>query len=110
MRTPNRGWTADDLVRTLGYGVGVVVTAVQTGLALAVRDDADLTTEGVLLASGVERAADLRVLGSRRGLAGTVDRLPLALLDTGVSATAVRRMLVDAPAGRLTIRGTGEER
>ena len=61
----------------------------------------------MLVSAGLERPDDLLARGGPRGLGWVMERVPLALMDAGLDALAVRRILVDNPARTLTI-GPGE--
>lgn len=62
---------------------------------------------GLLLTAGLLHPADLLARGGARGLGWPMERIPLALMEVGLDALAVRRILVDNPARTLTI-GPGE--
>lgn len=57
----------------------------------------------LLLGSGIERGMALRVGGGDLGLGAVIERIPLALMEGGVEAIAIRQMLVEGPARILTI-------
>jgi len=60
---------------------------------------------GQLLLSGdLARKSALRSYGGEPGLAGLLERFPLTLMEAGVDAPTIRRLLVENPARALAIR------
>ena len=57
----------------------------------------------VLLSPGLQRRSLLRAYGGGPGWAWLLERFPLMLMEVGLEAPAVRRLLVDNPARALTI-------
>lgn len=57
----------------------------------------------IVLSAGLTRRSSHRAYGGGPGWVGTLERFPLALMEAGLDASAVRRLLVDNPAGALTI-------
>jgi phosphotriesterase-related protein len=64
----------------------------------------------ILLSAGLRRRSALRAYGGGPGWVGTLERFPLLLMEAGLDAPAVRRLLVDNPARALTIAPPGMER
>ena len=60
--------------------------------------------EQLLLSGDLARKSYLRAYGGGPGLAYLVERFPLLLMEAGLDAPMVRRLLVDNPARALTIR------
>ena len=79
----------------VGDGSGDVAATVASLVAAGLGDR-------VLLAGAVTRPSPLRAYRGP-GLAVVLDRLPLLLMEAGLDALAVRRLLVDNPARALTI-------
>lgn len=72
--------------------------------AAALRDLVDAGHGGqIVLSAGLVRRSSLRVYGGGPGWVGTLERFPLLLMEAGLDAPAVRRLLVDNPARALTI-------
>lgn len=84
-RAPDAAWFAAEVARLVVAGFG----------------------DRLLLTAGLARPGDLLARGGRRGLGWPMERIPLALMEAGLDALAVRRILVDNPARTLTI-GPGE--
>lgn len=107
-------WLASSIAAEAAMEIGASIV-VHAGRA---RDDAALAAElsrlvaagygdRLLLTAGLHRPADLLARGGARGLGWPMERMPLALMEAGLDALAVRRILVDNPARTLTI-GPGE--
>ncbi len=117
---PNRlsvggcGWRSDPSAAkaTTATGASIVLPAARTADAEAFAHDvAALVDAGVadrlLVSAGLECPEDLLARGGPRGLGWVMERIPLALMEAGLDALAVRGILVDNPARTLTI-GPGE--
>lgn len=55
----------------------------------------------IVVSAGLTRRSSLRAFGGSPGWVGTLERLPLLLMDAGLDAPAVRRLLIDNPANAL---------
>lgn len=62
----------------------------------------------LLLSPGLRRRSSLRAYGGEPGWVWLLERFALTLMETGLDATTVRRLLVDNPARALTIGRGGE--
>jgi phosphotriesterase-related protein len=107
--------TGEDVLRaSLDRGTYVVV---ERGVGAEQRDRAlaDLVVRAVdaghgerlLIGSGLRTVDQLRAYGGGPGWVDVLERFPLALMDAGLEARAVRRLLVDNPARALTIERGG---
>ncbi len=61
----------------------------------------------LVLSAGFERRSSLRAYGGGPGWVWLLERFPLLLMDAGVEAPVVRRLLVDNPARALTTARMG---
>lgn len=107
-------WFADRAAAAaaVAAGASIVLPAGRWGDTSAFADGvARLVSEGfgdrLLVTTGLDRPEALLARGGQRGLGWMMERIPLALMDAGLDALAVRRILVDNPARTLTI-GPGE--
>lgn len=63
----------------------------------------------LLLSPGLDRRSSLRAYGGEPGWVWLLERFALTLMEAGLEAPAVRRLLVDNPARALTIGRVGED-
>jgi hypothetical protein len=94
-------------------GASVVLAATEWSDATALAElVASLVAGGhaerILVSSGFRHPDELVARGGTRGLGWLMERLPLVLMDAGLAAVDVRRILVDNPARWLTIEPGGE--
>jgi phosphotriesterase-related protein len=61
-------------------------------------------TSQILLSGDLARKSKLRAYGGAPGLTYLIDKFPLILMDTGLTAATVRGLFVENPARALTIR------
>lgn len=101
---------ADALTATLETGAFVAVDPLAEGRDRSVSSAAAIGRlfasgygDQILLGVGAGRGGRTGPAGDRSGLAFLVERVPLLLMEAGLDAASVRRLLIDNPARALTI-------
>lgn len=107
-----------DLATLLGIGAALAFDRLAANPAWPAVDQATtlraLVAAGygdrLLLSPGLDRRSSLRAYGGDPGWVWLLERFALTLMEAGLDAPAVRRLLVDNPARALTTERDGEVR